>query len=130
MILDQGHSQAVGVSPARHEELLTLLGQDAPVPGWLSAAARAAWDACPPVGTALRAVLRTRAAGVGFERASWELDLACNFRCAHCYLEQRPGGGLDWSARKRLLGELERAGTLWLQLTGGEPLADPLFAST
>ena len=36
--------------------------------------------------------------------------------------------GLAWPQRQRLLYVLRDAGVLWLQLTGGEPLIDPLFA--
>ena len=38
--------------------------------------------------------------------------------------------GLDWPGRERLLQVMADAGVLWLQLTGGEPLIDPLFAET
>jgi MoaA/NifB/PqqE/SkfB family radical SAM enzyme len=38
--------------------------------------------------------------------------------------------GMDWPGRERLLQVMADAGVLWLQLTGGEPLIDPLFAET
>ena len=38
--------------------------------------------------------------------------------------------GMDWPGRERLLSVMAEAGVLWLQLTGGEPLIDPLFAET
>ena len=38
--------------------------------------------------------------------------------------------GMDWPCRERLLDVMADAGVLWLQLTGGEPLIDPLFAET
>jgi MoaA/NifB/PqqE/SkfB family radical SAM enzyme len=38
--------------------------------------------------------------------------------------------GMDWPGRERLLSVMADAGVLWLQLTGGEPLIDPLFAET
>jgi molybdenum cofactor biosynthesis enzyme MoaA len=37
---------------------------------------------------------------------------------------------MDWPRRERLLNVMAEAGVLWLQLTGGEPLIDPLFAET
>jgi MoaA/NifB/PqqE/SkfB family radical SAM enzyme len=37
---------------------------------------------------------------------------------------------MDWPGRERLLQVMADAGVLWLQLTGGEPLIDPLFADT
>ena len=37
---------------------------------------------------------------------------------------------MDWAGRERLLNVMKDAGVLWLQLTGGEPLIDPLFPDT
>lgn len=67
---------------------------------------------------------------LGFERVAWEITERCNLRCSHCYLDEkvRPGPGIK--ARRCILDKLERAGCLWLQLTGGEALADPLFEQT
>lgn len=67
---------------------------------------------------------------LGFERVAWEITERCNIRCSHCYLDEkvRPGPGIE--ARRCILDKLERAGCLWLQLTGGEALADPLFEQT
>src|ERR1039457_1006592 len=36
----------------------------------------------------------------------------------------------DWLARERTLTAMRDAGVLWLQLTGGEPMIDSLFAAT
>ncbi|MBN1668473.1 MAG: radical SAM protein, partial [Anaerolineales bacterium] len=58
---------------------------------------------------------------------SLELNLRCNLRCKHCYVSHGHGGipgevELSRAEIERLLGELAEAGTLWLLLTGGEPL--------
>ena len=66
----------------------------------------------------------------GYARASYELNLGCNYDCEHCYLGDKQFSGLDWPGRERLLNVMAEAGVLWLQLTGGEPLIDPLFAET
>ncbi len=63
----------------------------------------------------------------GFVRASYELNLGCNYHCEHCYLGLKKFEGLSWPDRERLLHIMRDAGVLWLQLTGGEPLIDPLF---
>ncbi len=54
---------------------------------------------------------------------SLELTWRCNFRCAHCYIPdfQAPDG-LATGRILRLLDELAEMGTLFLALTGGEPL--------
>ena len=68
--------------------------------------------------------------GYGYARASYEVNLGCNYDCEHCYLGEKMFAGMDWPGRERLLDVMADAGVLWLQLTGGEPLIDPLFAET
>lgn len=52
----------------------------------------------------------------------------CNLDCIHCYLQscrdQAELSAREWTG---LLDELERAGCLWLVMTGGEPLLRPDF---
>ena len=66
----------------------------------------------------------------GYARASYELNLGCNYDCEHCYLGEKQFAGMDWPGRQRLLNVMAQAGVLWLQLTGGEPLVDALFPET
>ncbi|MGB6164168.1 MAG: radical SAM protein [Pseudonocardiaceae bacterium] len=63
----------------------------------------------------------------GYGRASYELNLGCNYDCEHCYLGLKRFDGLSWPDRERLLHMMRDAGVLWLQLTGGEPMIDRLF---
>lgn len=58
---------------------------------------------------------------------SMELTARCNVRCQHCYISEGPTGKpgkqeLTTAEVKRILDEITAAGTLWLLLTGGEPL--------
>jgi radical SAM protein with 4Fe4S-binding SPASM domain len=65
--------------------------------------------------------------------ASFELTRRCNFRCVHCYLgdqktiHQHRQRELDTEAIFRLLEEMVAAGTLFLTLTGGDPMLRPDF---
>jgi uncharacterized Fe-S cluster-containing radical SAM superfamily protein len=63
----------------------------------------------------------------GFARASYELNLGCNYDCPMCYLGVKQFSGLGWDDREKLLRTMAEAGVLFLQLTGGEPLIDKLF---
>jgi radical SAM protein with 4Fe4S-binding SPASM domain len=52
-----------------------------------------------------------------------ELTPRCNLDCPFCYLPRsRPAADLPFDRIDAILGELSRAGCLWLGLTGGEPL--------
>lgn len=58
-----------------------------------------------------------------------ELTIHCNLRCVHCYCgDLKPVGGLDTEEVKDIVDQLADAGTMWLLLTGGEPLLRKDFA--
>jgi MoaA/NifB/PqqE/SkfB family radical SAM enzyme len=60
--------------------------------------------------------------------ASLELTYRCNWRCVFCYNprrhDRRPLAAADWLP---VLDDLRSLGTLYVALTGGEPLAHPGF---
>src|SRR5262249_55081487 len=66
---------------------------------------------------------------LAYGKASYELNLGCNYDCEHCYLGLKEFDGLDWPSRELLLRTIRDAGVLWLQLTGGEPMIDRHFAA-
>ena len=63
----------------------------------------------------------------GYGRASWEINLGCNYACSHCYLGLKEFAGLPWPEKARLLHMMRDAGVVWLQITGGEPTIDKHF---
>lgn len=57
-----------------------------------------------------------------------ELTYRCNLKCAHCYCSHDPvKPEMKYGEICRILDEVEKAGCLWLLLTGGEPLIRPDF---
>jgi MoaA/NifB/PqqE/SkfB family radical SAM enzyme len=60
--------------------------------------------------------------------ASLELTYRCNWRCVFCYNprhhDRRGLSGAEW---RGVLDDLRALGTLYVALTGGEPLAHPAF---
>jgi radical SAM protein with 4Fe4S-binding SPASM domain len=62
-----------------------------------------------------------------------ELTHRCNLACVHCYVNLAPNDReaqrreMTLDEVKRVLDELVEMGTLWLTLTGGEPLLRPDF---
>ena len=56
-----------------------------------------------------------------------EINTTCNFNCIHCYLKGKHDLVLKYSDATQILDEMKSAGTLFLNLTGGEILAHPDF---
>ncbi|MGH3797685.1 MAG: radical SAM protein [Pseudonocardiaceae bacterium] len=114
------------VPRGRYRELATVEAA-AWVPEWLVDAARRCWGLDVAGRTVGDTVLVREESRFGMGRASYELNLGCNYDCPMCYLGVKRFDGLDWDGRERLLYMMRDAGVLWLQLTGGEPLIDWLF---
>ena len=129
LVVSPGREGGIKVGANRYAEL-GRAASAAPVPGWLAAAARAQWDHDVAGLTTGEAVMVRPETPYGYARASYELNLGCNYDCEHCYLGEKAFAGMDWPGRQRLLDVMAEAGVLWLQLTGGEPLVDALFPET
>jgi molybdenum cofactor biosynthesis enzyme MoaA len=129
VVVRPGCDGAIRIGVARYTEL-----RDAPagalVPSWLVDSARSGWGAQLAGRLMGDTVLVRPETEYGYARASYELNLGCNYDCEHCYLGEKLFAGMEWPGRERLLQVIADAGVLWLQLTGGEPLIDPLFAQT
>lgn len=65
---------------------------------------------------------------------SIDLTSRCNLNCVHCYINQPPGSleaiaaEMTTSQVKSILDQIAAAGTLFLLMTGGEPLLRPDFS--
>jgi sulfatase maturation enzyme AslB (radical SAM superfamily) len=129
LVLRPGQRNAVKISRARYAQLQAA-GPAARCPDWLAHAVRKSWG-IDVSGRPLRdsAILR-EPSPLGYGRASYELNMGCNYDCKHCYLGLKEFAGLDWPDRERILTAMRDAGVLWLQLTGGEPTIDKLFVAT
>jgi radical SAM protein with 4Fe4S-binding SPASM domain len=62
-------------------------------------------------------------------RLHLDLTWRCPWACGHCYLQdgRRLGGELDTASWVRLMREAAGLGTLFLTLSGGDPMARPDF---
>lgn len=123
-----GYSTGMKISYAKYADLTHAAPGDT-VPAWLAGAAHRVWEIDIFDENLLSTVLIRSESQLGFGRASYELNLGCNYACKHCYLGLKEFEGLAWPDRERLLHILRDAGVLWLQLTGGEPMIDKLFAA-
>ncbi|MFJ4822187.1 radical SAM protein [Streptomyces bacillaris] len=114
--------------PADHYEGLRQAATDGErLPTWAVQIAADVWGLDLGGQTTQGSVLVREPSPYGYCRASWEINLGCNFGCKHCYLGERPFSGLGWKDKVRLLDIMRAAGVLWLQITGGEPTMDPHF---
>lgn len=129
VVLSPDSRQAVKVGGGRYDELVDGAADLAtPCPDWLVYAARESWGLNLDGHTVAGTVLVRERSAYGYGRASYELNLGCNYDCEHCYLGLKKFEGLPWEQREQLLHIFRDAGVLWLQLTGGEPTIDRLFA--
>lgn len=128
VVVRPGSHQAVKIGAQRYRDLLgATTVPEASSPPWLVDAVRARWN-LDLRGRALRDTVKVREPSpLGYGRASYELNLGCNYDCEHCYLGLKRFKGMTWGDRERVLRIMRDAGVLWVQLTGGEPTIDPLF---
>ena len=129
LVVTPGREGGIKIGASRYAELRDA-APAAPVPDWLTAAARAAWNLDVTAQATGNTVMVRPETEYGYARASYEVNLGCNYDCEHCYLGEKTFAGIEWPGRERLLDVMAQAGVLWLQLTGGEPLIDPLFPET
>lgn len=127
LVVRPGQPQGLRIGRIRYLELADAAAAGGDCPQWLVDAARRAWDLDLAGQPAERVLLVRGESAYGYGRASYELNLGCNYDCEHCYLGLKRFEGLPWPDRQRLLHVMRDAGVLWLQLTGGEPLVDRLF---
>lgn len=129
IVVSPGEEGGIRIGVNKYAELRDAPASD-PVPEWLTAAARAQWGLNVEGLESGAAVMVRPDTPYGYARASYELNLGCNYDCDHCYLGEKLFSGLEWGGRRKLLDIMAEAGVLWLQLTGGEPLVDALFPET
>jgi uncharacterized Fe-S cluster-containing radical SAM superfamily protein len=129
LVVRPGQRNAIRIPRGKYAELQRAGAAEA-CPGWLADVVRSTWD-INVSGRPLRDFAIVRAPSpLGYGRASYEVNMGCNYDCKFCYLGLKEFAGLDWPARERILTVMRDAGVLWLQLTGGEPTIDRLFADT
>ncbi|MFJ7997130.1 hypothetical protein ACIQ7D_08250 [Streptomyces sp. NPDC096310] len=119
LLLKPGARAGARISAGHFEGLRQAVVDGEPLPAWAAQTAAGMWgldlNGRPARGT----VLVREPSPYGYCRASWEINLGCNFGCKHCYLGERPFSGLGWEDKVRLLDIVREAGVLWLQITGG-----------
>ena len=130
LVLRPGSEDGMRIPAGHYEELRDLSARNGAVPDWLSSATESGWG-MRLAGLPLNEAVKVRQPGaLGYGRATWELNLGCNYDCEHCYLGMKVFEGMNWEQRVQMLHILRNAGVVWLQMTGGEPLVDKLFVDS
>jgi len=128
LLLRPGSTAGVQLPRGHFEQLVLAAAGNSPFPPWLAGLARQRWGLeLPAAGAMDGRVLVRGQSECGYGRASWEINLGCNYACSHCYLGLKEFAGLPWPDKARLLGMMRDAGVVWLQITGGEPTIDKHF---
>ena len=130
LVLRPGFPKGVKIPHPKYRELAQAADATDLCPAWLTEAVRRAWELDISGRLLSELIVLRRQTPYEYGRASYELNLGCNYACKHCYLGIKEFAGLSWPDRERLLQTLCDAGVLWLQITGGEPMIDKLFAAT
>src|SRR5215831_4487886 len=116
LLVRPGYRNGVNIGRRRYQELAT--SSQSGLPTWLLPVVAQAWpELLPPERPAAGWVLVRPLSAYGFSRASYELNLGCNYDCPMCYLGVKQFRGLDWADRVTLLRAMAEAGVLFLQLT-------------
>ncbi|WKU46710.1 radical SAM protein [Streptomyces sp. VNUA116] len=127
LALRPGRQAGLRLPEHKYQELQAVVRADALPPAWFAEEARKIWGLDIRDRSARSTLLVREPSDYGFSRASWEINLGCNFDCPHCYLATKKFAGLSWEQKVRLLDIMRDAGVLWLQITGGEPTIDRDF---
>src|SRR5438874_9660 len=106
-LLRPGAVNGVKLPRARYEEL-ALAPSDMPCPSRTAEAARRAFGLNLTGRRLAETVLVRGRSPLGYSRASYELNLGCNWDCEHCYLGLKQFRGLAWDQRMAMLHAVRR----------------------
>lgn len=98
-LLRPGAVNGVKLPYARYEELASM-PDDLPCPQWIARAAQEAFGLQLAGRQMAETVLVRGRSPLGYSRASYELNLGCNWNCEHCYLGLKRFRGLAWAQRE------------------------------
>lgn len=122
-----GSAKGIRLPEEQYLELQTLAESASPMPEWFADPVYSTWGLDLHGEPSHEVMLVRSPSEYGYSKASWEINLGCNFGCEMCYLRDRPFNALVYEDKLRLIDIMRDAGVLWLQITGGEATIDPDF---
>ncbi|WP_435208275.1 radical SAM protein [Streptomyces sp. bgisy034] len=127
LVLRPGSPKGLKIPRVKFVQLKAAVSGGEAIPAWLADAVNRSWGIDLTGRCAAGTVLVREPGPYEFSRATWEINLGCDYDCVMCYLGEKRFEGLDMTGKRRLLEVMAAAGVIWLQMTGGEPLIDPDF---
>src|SRR5450755_3841177 len=104
LLLQPGSTDGVQLPRGRFDQLVQAAAAAGSYPPWLPGLARQRWRVELPESDAMDGrVLVREESPFGYGRASWEINLGCNYACSHCYLGLKQFSGLPRADKARLL---------------------------
>ena len=82
LVVSPGREGGIKIGASRYAELRDAM-PDALVPHWLTAAARAAWELDVNGQATVGTIMVRPETEYGYARASYEVNLGCNYGCVH-----------------------------------------------
>ncbi len=113
LLLRPGSTEGVQLPRGHFDQLAQAAAAGGPYSPWLAGLARQTWQVqLPAIGPVNGRVLVREESEFGYGRASWEINLGCNYACSHCYRGLKEFAGLPWAEKARLLGMMRDAGVV------------------
>ena len=113
LLLRPGSTAGVQLPCGHFDQLVRAAAAGGPYPAWLAVLARERWGMEFQASAAMgdRVLVREQSE-YGYGRASWEINLGCNYACSHCYLGLKEFSGLAWPVRLPAAHDAGRGGGL------------------
>ena len=128
LLINRFNRLSVAISLKTYKEILNLCRGEVQIsPDWLKRIWKQLQFVVPKAEKIADFIFIKTVSGFGFVNASYEITEQCNYRCSHCYIGERKKSQLKINEKKYLIDLIEKAGCLWLQITGGEPFFDKDF---
>ncbi|MFD4509297.1 hypothetical protein [Streptomyces sp. NPDC058457] len=83
LLVQPGRAVGVRIPEVRYEELRAAGAEGRSVPDWLADAAREAWGIELSSSSVSDVVLVRERSRYGYGKASWEINLGCDYDCVH-----------------------------------------------
>ncbi|MFJ2007874.1 hypothetical protein [Streptomyces chartreusis] len=120
LVLRPGSPKTLKIPQGKFAQLKAAVSDGDTIPAWLTDVVTKAWSIDLATRPAAGTVLIRAAGPYSISRATWEIDLGCDYDCVMCYLGKKRFEGLDMTGKRRLLDVMAEAGVIWLQITGGD----------